>query len=48
MIEQTLRSACRTAHTHVVEPLLEVRDAKVQQKKALYVIYIFYSAFALT
>ena len=28
--------------------LLEVRDAKVQQKKALYVIHIFYLAVPLT
>ena len=33
---------------HVVEPLLEVRDGMVQQKKALYVIHVFYFAFALT
>jgi hypothetical protein len=29
-------------HTHVAEPLLEVRDARVQQKKALYVVYAFF------
>jgi len=32
---------------YVAEMLLEVRDAKVQQKKALYVTHVFYFAFAL-
>ena len=36
-------------HEYVAGMLLrvEVRDAKVQQKKALYVIYVFHFAFAL-
>jgi len=34
-------------HMHVAEILLEVPDAKVQQKKALYVIHVFYFAFSL-